>query len=138
MLDYSDASDIFIALRDIPRYSDARANYALALYQLGKQDEAVKVMRDVIRKTPGYADMYVAIAADAWGKGDYVEALKDWRFACDRIEVGCDAYKDLIWVSTIRRWPPLLTEKLKQFLTREIPDSIKGKPGERLAPASLS
>lgn len=58
------------------RYSDARANYALTLYQLDRPDEAVKVMRDVIRKNPGYADMYVAIAADSWSKGDYVEALK--------------------------------------------------------------
>lgn len=33
-------------------------------------------MRDVIRRNPGYADMHVAIAADAWGRGDYLEAMK--------------------------------------------------------------
>lgn len=33
-------------------------------------------MNDVIRKNPGYADMHVAIAADAWSRGSYVEALK--------------------------------------------------------------
>jgi hypothetical protein len=33
-------------------------------------------MNDVIRKNPGYADMHVAIAADAWSRGNYVEALK--------------------------------------------------------------
>ena len=70
------------------RYSDARANYALTLYQviaihiipllfiylacmtffvqLDRQEDAVKAMNDVIRKNPGYADMHVAIAADAW------------------------------------------------------------------------
>ena len=33
-------------------------------------------MKDVIRKNPGYADMHVAIAADAWSHGDYITALK--------------------------------------------------------------
>ena len=74
--DYSAASDIFNALRDVPRYSDARANYALTLYELGRQEEAVKAMRDVVRKNPGYADMRVALAADSWSRGDYISALK--------------------------------------------------------------
>ena len=34
--------------------------------QLDRQEDAVKAMNDVIRKNPGYADMHVAIAADAW------------------------------------------------------------------------
>lgn len=74
--DYEAASNIFIALRDVARYSDARANYALTLYQLDRTEEAVRAMKDVTRKNPGYADMHVAIAADAWSKGDYLEALK--------------------------------------------------------------
>lgn len=41
--DYTAASDRFIGLRDIPRYSDSRANLALALYELGKTDDALKV-----------------------------------------------------------------------------------------------
>lgn len=55
-------------------------------------------MNDVIRKTPGYGDMRVAIAADAWGKGDYIVALKEWGFVCDRIDTGCKAYEDSNWV----------------------------------------
>jgi len=134
--DYDVSSNIFISLRDIARYSDARANYALALYQLKREDEAVKAMNDVIRKNPGYADMHVAIAADAWSRGNYVEALKEWRFTCDRIDVGCEAYKDDEWVSTVRRWPATLSSKLQQFLRREIPEALKGKPGDRLAPVT--
>eukprot|EP01036_Dinobryon_divergens_P022444 gene22444-30699_t len=133
-VDYEVASNIFINLRDVARYSDARANYALTLYQLDRQEDAVKAMNDVIRKNPGYADMHVAIAADAWSRGNYVEALKEWRFTCDRIDVGCDAYKDMNWVSTVRRWPTTLSAKLQQFLRREIPEAIKGRPGEKLAP----
>jgi hypothetical protein len=30
------------------------------------------------RKNPGYADMHVAIAADAWSNGNYILALKVW------------------------------------------------------------
>eukprot|EP01038_Epipyxis_sp_PR26KG_P007939 gene7939-10773_t len=134
LYDYQSASDIFNALRDIPRYSDARANYALTLYQVGKEDESVKAMRDIIRKNPGYADIHVALAADSWSRGDYITALKEWRFTCDEISVGCSAYQDENWVRTIRRWPPSLANKLQQFLKREIPDAIKGTKGSILAP----
>jgi hypothetical protein len=33
-------------------------------------------MKDVLRKSPGYADMHVALAADAWSTGNYITALK--------------------------------------------------------------
>ena len=42
--DYGAAADKFSADRDIARYSDARANQALALYQTGRRNEAVKVI----------------------------------------------------------------------------------------------
>lgn len=152
LVDYRVASDVFLALKDVARYSDARANYALALYQQGAEDtgstagsysgasakeiEALKVMKDIIRKNPGYADMHVAVAADDWYRGNYIDALKEWRFACDRIDVGCEAYKDSNWVSTVRRWPASLSSRLTIFINREIPESIKGAPGSTLAPIS--
>lgn len=74
--DYQAASDLFLSLRDIARYSDARANLALALFEVGKSEEARKVVNDVIRKNPGYADMRVAVAADDWSRGNYINALK--------------------------------------------------------------
>jgi hypothetical protein len=43
VVDYEAASDRFIGMRDIARYSDARADLALALYQLGNTEDAVKV-----------------------------------------------------------------------------------------------
>ena len=81
--------------------------------------------------------MHVAIAADDWSHGDYINALKEWSFTCDRIDVGCKAYQDMNWVRNIRRWPPSLSIKLEQFLNREIPDALKGKPGEKLAPSAI-
>ena len=95
-------------------------------------------MKDVVRKNPGYADMHVALAADSWGQGDYINALKEWNFACNEISVGCGAYSDSDWLATVRRWPPSMVTKLGQFLRRELPDVVKGKPGEALAPSTTS
>ena len=108
-------------------------------------------MKDVIRKTPGYVDMHVALAADSWSRGDYITALnvrsprtfnmqydfsplfiytfhvsQEWSFACDKVSVGCALYKDTNWLRTVRRWPPVLVEKLVQFQAREIPSSLRG------------
>ena len=80
----------------------------------------------MIRKNPGFGDMHVALAADAWGKGDYINALKEWNFVCDKISTGCAAYEDKEWVTTVRRWPPQLVEKLQQFLHREVPEKLRG------------
>lgn len=136
ILDYEAASNIFIAQRDIDRYSDARANLALALYEIGDKDAAVKSMNDVIRKNPGFGDMHVALAADSWSKGDYIDSLKEWNFVCDRISTGCKAYEDMEWVETVRRWPPSLVKELKQFLKREVPDKLQGSG--TLAPVSTT
>lgn len=134
VLDYTASANNFNSMGEIARYSDAKANLALTLYQLGNTQEAVKNMKDVIRKNPGYADMHVALAANAWGEGNYIEALKEWKFTCNDISVGCDAYKDIGWLTTVRRWPPSLIEKFQQFLNREIPEKLKGSGA--LAPSS--
>lgn len=132
--DYTAAADSFSGQRDIARYSDAKANLALALYSLGDEEEALKAMKDVIRKNPGYGDMHVAIASHEWSQGNYIEALNEWKFTCDRISSGCNAYKDPDWVVRVRRWPTPLANKLQAFLSREIPEKLKGSGP--LAPAS--
>lgn len=130
--DYEAASNIFNSQRDIPRYSDSRANLALALYEVDRHDEAVKIMNDVIRKSPGYTDMHVAIAADAWANGDYITALKEWRYACDKISSGCLPYQDKDWVKNIRRWPSKLIVNLDSFLSRTIPQKLLGDQNSAL------
>ena len=136
-LNYNAASTLFLQQKDIARYSDARANEALALYQLGETESSVKAMNDVIRKNPGYTDMHVALAADSWDSGNYIKALSEWRFACNEISSGCEAYKDSDWLLRIRRWPPTLVQKLQKFQMRELPPSLTDKTQERLAPAKL-
>ena len=44
--DYNAASSLFLQQKDISGYSDARANEALALYQIGDIDNSVKAMND--------------------------------------------------------------------------------------------
>ena len=53
ILDYDAASEIFLKEKDIARYSDARANYALALYSANDIPNSIKAMKDIIRKDPG-------------------------------------------------------------------------------------
>lgn len=132
--DYEAAAKIFIGQRDIDRYSDATANLALCQYELGNEERAVKLMNDVVRKNPGYGDMRVALAADAWSRGDYINSMNEFNFVCDRISTGCEAYKDMNWVETVRRWPPSLVEKQRLFLAKEIPPKLKGSGA--LAPPS--
>ena len=136
-IDYNAASSLFLQQKDISGYSDARANEALALYQIGDIDNSVKAMNDVIRKNPGYTDMHVALAADSWSTGNYIKALSEWRFACNDISTGCEKYKDGDWLLRIRRWPPTLVQKLQQFQTREIPKSLTDLSQERLAPTKV-
>ena len=90
------------------------------------------------RKNPGSVDMHVAVAADAWTRGDYLSALKEWRFACDDIDAGCKSYQDMNWVVNIRRWPPAIAKDLDNFLQRRLPEALKGQPGEILAPGNNS
>jgi hypothetical protein len=40
------------------------------MYEIGQTEEAVKLMHTVLRRQPGYADLHVALAADAWSKRD--------------------------------------------------------------------
>jgi len=135
ILDYDASANSFLAQRDIARYSESRANEALALYEVGRVDEGLKAMNDVVRKNPGFADMRVALAAHYWSVGDYINALKEWRFVCDNISVGCVAYEDIDWLRNVRRWPSKMVKNFESFYKREIPDGIKGNGEQRLAPS---
>jgi hypothetical protein len=74
------------------------------------------MMRDIVRRQPGFADMRAALAVDAWSRGDLGEAESQWRVTCDSTTVGCKNYRDLDWVSRIRRWPPSLVKEMGVFL----------------------
>ncbi len=104
--DYKKAADL------APNFAFARANYALALYQTGETDEALRTLRNIIRKYPQFPDVRAALTAVLWKQGKVGEAESNWVAA-----VGLDSrYKDVNWVKSIRRWPPVMVDALQKFL----------------------
>lgn len=94
----------------------AFSNAALMLAQLGDDDGATKEMQSIARRAPGSADMRAALAAQLYNAQQFSEAESEWNFACSNITVGCAKYQDVEWLSTIRRWPPVMVERMQAFL----------------------
>jgi len=114
-----EATQIFVQDRRIREASLSRCNEALALFGAGQADQAIATLQLVVRKDPAVTDARVALAAAYWATGDVSRAESEWLYACEKIETGCRQYKDLEWVSEIRRWPPSLVEDLRDFLKKE-------------------
>ena len=105
--DYQLAADL------APTFPLARGNASLIQYQIGDRTEAIRNMRNLVRKYPMYSDMRAALAAALWVEGQQGEAESNWVAA-----VGLDnRYQDLHWIEDIRRWPPLMIEALSRFLS---------------------
>lgn len=119
--DYREATLIFVELRDKPRASLSRANEGLALFGADRRDEAVLTMAGLARKEPRLVDPRVALAAAYWARGEPARAEEQWRVACEETYFGCNEYKDLAWVSEIRRWPPALVSSLAAFFKLKAP-----------------
>ncbi len=95
-----------------PSFSLAYGNYALALYQTGEQKKSLQIMKSLVRKYPSFADMRAALTAALWEAGQQGEAESNWVAV-----VGLDTrYKDLNWVTNVRRWPPKMVSALDHFL----------------------
>ena len=104
--DYQQAAEL------APTFPMARGNASLIQYQLGDRDEAIRNMRNLVRKYPMYSDMRAALAAALWVEGKQGEAESNWVAA-----VGLDnRYQDLDWLENIRRWPPSMIQSLSRFL----------------------
>ena len=104
----------------------ARANEAITLYGLGRRDEAVRIAKQVVRRLPGYTDLHVLLAADAWSRDEGSLALTEWDIACSQISSGCAKYREVApggWLSEVRRWPPNLVALQRDFLERRAPVS---------------
>lgn len=95
-----------------PGLSIAKVNYALAVYQVGQKEQAITLMRRLVRRYPKFADVRAALTAALWLQGKAGEAESNW-FAVEGLD---RRYKDLEWVATVRRWPPSLVEGLRSFL----------------------
>lgn len=71
--------------------------------------------------------MRAALAAVYWGQGQQEAAEAEWQFACDNISAGCIKYQDMDWLARIRRWPPVLVNKMADFVAFRLPEgAIQG------------
>ncbi|WP_204141650.1 tetratricopeptide repeat protein [Halomicronema sp. CCY15110] len=107
--DYKTAADLD------PNFALARVNQGLAFYQVDRSDEALKVLRGVVRKYPNFPDARAALTAGLWASNKRGEAESQW-VAVEGLD---SRYKDVDWVRNIRRWPPKMADALEQFLTLE-------------------
>ena len=106
LTDYQQAAEI------APKFPMARGNASLIMYQMGDRTEAIRNMRNLVRKYPMYSDMRAALAAALWAEGQQGEAESNWVAA-----IGLDnRYQDLDWLENIRRWPPKMIQALEKFL----------------------
>ena len=123
--DYADSAELFQSAKGFRNGAAttqrldgaiyAFSNVALADVQLGNEDEALKSIESLVRRAPNSADMRAAQAVLYYSQGRFEQAEDAWERACAR-EAGCAKYKDLDYVSRIRRWPPIMVDKLQAFL----------------------
>jgi tetratricopeptide (TPR) repeat protein len=107
LTDYQQAIDIDA------QFALARINAALAEYQLDHRQSAIRQFRNLTLRYPNFADARAALTAALWIAGQPGEAESNWVAV-----VGLDPrYKDLNWVSQVRRWPPAMVGALEKFLS---------------------
>jgi tetratricopeptide (TPR) repeat protein len=107
LTDYQKAVEI------APNFALARVNTALMNYQLGNRLEAIRELRNLVRKYPLFSDPRAALTAALWVEGLQGEAESNWVAT-----VGLDhRYQELNWVKYNRRWPPEMVQALEKFLT---------------------
>lgn len=95
----------------------AFSNAALMSAQMGtNDDDVVKEMEYLARRAPGSADMRAALAVMYWSRQEYDKAETEWEFACNSIKVGCAKYEDMDWLTRVRRWPPVMVARMRDFL----------------------
>jgi len=61
-----------------PTFSFASANRAVALFQTGQTDAAVREMRALLRKYPDFPDTRAALTAALWSLGKEADAETNW------------------------------------------------------------
>eukprot|EP00798_Chlamydomonas_sp_ICE-L_P020732 gene20732-27547_t len=93
-----------------PSFSFAAANKALAMYQQGQEEQAIRDMRALLRRYPDFPDMRAGLAAALWGQGLEGQAESTWERVDDI------RYKDRNWIRKERRWPPKLANSLEALL----------------------
>ncbi len=105
-------SDYQKALELDPNSQLALTNQSLVLFELGKNEEALKSLQEIVRKYPMLSDARAALTALLWYSGYQGEAESNWVSA-----VGLDKrYGDRDWIANTKNWPPKIVAALDQFI----------------------
>ncbi|GBF94525.1 hypothetical protein Rsub_07059 [Raphidocelis subcapitata] len=106
------------AAEDPELESIAGANYALAAFETGQQELAVKEARLLLRRDPSFLDMRAALAAFLWADGAPAAAEGEWEaLQSAGGGLGAALYGRDKAVARVRgRWPPRATAALAAFL----------------------
>lgn len=91
-------------------FSFASANYAVVLFQQGKEEEAIRQCRKILLKYPSLTDARAALAVALWLRGDRSESEAQW------FRVDDPRYSDVQWLKEKRRWPPKLVQGMQEFI----------------------
>eukprot|EP00191_Tetraselmis_sp_GSL018_P009548 CAMPEP_0177602354 /NCGR_PEP_ID=MMETSP0419_2-20121207/14812_1 /TAXON_ID=582737 /ORGANISM="Tetraselmis sp., Strain GSL018" /LENGTH=248 /DNA_ID=CAMNT_0019095809 /DNA_START=147 /DNA_END=893 /DNA_ORIENTATION=- len=97
----------------------ALANLALALFQVGREDSAIREARQLLRRDSEFLDMRAGLAGFLWASGEEEAAEAEWD-ALQRSQggLGGEIYSRATAVSRVQaRWPPRCTAALQAFLS---------------------
>ena len=125
--DFDAASRVFQTERNLAGAIYASSNGALARIEIGDEVRGERELRTVARRAAGSIDARAALAALYYSQGKVDEAEASWNFACESINSGilegsnvaldgCAQYRDVDWLSRIRRWPPSMVRRMDDFL----------------------
>eukprot|EP00241_Pyramimonas_parkeae_P021395 CAMPEP_0114311632 /NCGR_PEP_ID=MMETSP0059-20121206/19938_1 /TAXON_ID=36894 /ORGANISM="Pyramimonas parkeae, Strain CCMP726" /LENGTH=116 /DNA_ID=CAMNT_0001435839 /DNA_START=907 /DNA_END=1257 /DNA_ORIENTATION=- len=90
-------------------------NVPQMLVQLGDDLGALREMEAVRRRAPNSSDVRAALSALYWSNGDQEKAEDLWDFTCGKLLDDCAKYQDVNYLSNVRRWPPIMIEKMQRF-----------------------
>ncbi len=90
-------------------FSFAAVNYATVLYQLGRDEEAIREFRKILIKYPSFTDARAALAVALWMAGNRSDAETAW------FRVDDSRYSSLEWLAESRHWPPRLIKGMAEF-----------------------
>lgn len=99
-----------------PEFSFAAANRANALFELRRDDEALRAMRALLRRYPEFPEVRAALTAALYAIGKVGEAETQWQRCSDT-----SRYRDRAWLGSERRWPPRLVGSMQAFLDLKPP-----------------
>ncbi|KAI8462320.1 MAG: hypothetical protein J3K34DRAFT_527828 [Monoraphidium minutum] len=131
------------AAKDPELESIAGANFALAAFETGEQELAVREARQLLRRDPQFLDMRAALVAFLWAGGAAAAAEGEWE-ALQQAGGGLGAalYSRGAAVARVRgRWPPRAAAALGAFLALSDRGRARGYDGadrEFVFPAAVA